>query len=458
MKFEHAKRCPVSGLLNCRDLGGHPIPGGRIRWGQFYRSAAPMLPIDSRVLEDMGITLVIDLRSDFEHHKTLSFPASDTVSVVEMPVLDEVMDAVRDISDMGELYALILKKSTAQLGAVFTRMAENEGAVLFHCTAGKDRTGVVAALLLSLAGAARIDIVADYQISRTLIQPLVDHLKGKAHNLKMNALESKADFMRRMLDELEALGGAEAYLRSCGVSDAHISTLKAHLTECCPVTAKGMRRIALGKMENVRDLGGIASGDGFTQWGKFFRCAYPVNGMSEEERQGLLDMGITTVVDLRFKDEAAQKPNPLLGDPRFTVIQNGPEDYAHVEGGTDYPRIYCDYERLCAPHYKAVFEIFAHAPGGVIFHCASGKDRTGMVTGLLLSIASVNREDILSDYQVSSTYLDNPVAHPIPSNPENLISYLALNDWFGGVETFLVNRCGLSQADYNTIRDRLLGL
>ena len=76
MKFEHAKRCPVPGLLNCRDLGGHPIPSGRIRWGQFYRSAAPMLPMESKVLEDMGITLVIDLRSDFEHHKTLSFPAS----------------------------------------------------------------------------------------------------------------------------------------------------------------------------------------------------------------------------------------------------------------------------------------------------------------------------------------------------------------------------------------------
>ena len=80
-----------------------------------------------------------------------------------------------------------------------------------------------------------------------------------------------------------------------------------------------------------------------------------------------------------------------------------------------------------------------------------------MITGLLLSMAEAKYEDILADYMVSSTYLDNPVAHPIPSNWENMHSFLALNQWFGGVETFLTKRCGLSADDYNTVRNRILG-
>ena len=115
MNFEYVKRCPIPGLLNCRDLGGHPVPGGRTRWGRFYRSAAPMQPVDAARLEEMGITLVIDLRSDFEHHKTLSFPASNKIRVLSMPILDGVMEAVRSAPDMGELYALILRKSAVQL-------------------------------------------------------------------------------------------------------------------------------------------------------------------------------------------------------------------------------------------------------------------------------------------------------------------------------------------------------
>lgn len=91
----------------------------------------------------------------------------------------------------------------------------------------------------------------------------------------------------------------------------------------------------------------------------------------------------------------------------------------------------------------------------MLIHCFSGKDRTGMVAALLLDLAGVDGADIVADYQVSLTYLTGPEAHRIPSNPENMVAYLALLGQYGGAAQFLSQRCGLPRDLIARIRSRL---
>ena len=187
----YEKRYPVPGLLNCRDLGGYPLPGGRTRWGVFLRSACPdtLTPEGLAELERMGLALVIDLRSSFERRQQPSALAGlASPPVLELPLLEQISAPMPHTSDMGEFYIALLHHGQACFRKLFTRIAGAEGPVLFHCTAGKDRTGVVAALLLDLAGVGRQDIIADYEISHTLIAPLISRLQSAAPGLDMNRL------------------------------------------------------------------------------------------------------------------------------------------------------------------------------------------------------------------------------------------------------------------------------
>ena len=104
-------------------------------------------------------------------------------------------------------------------------------AVLFHCTAGKDRTGMLSVLLLSLIGVDRYDILADYQVSATYNTLGVNQMLPKElmQVPQIRALfESTPDMMEPLLDKLETSGGCEAYLLSIGVSKESLEIIKEH--------------------------------------------------------------------------------------------------------------------------------------------------------------------------------------------------------------------------------------
>ena len=145
------------------------------------------------------------------------------------------------------------------------------------------------------------------------------------------------------------------------------------------------RRIRLGKMLNLRDLGGYpASGGKTTRWGRMLRGDNPA-GLSQADRDWLLERGITTVIDLRSPAEMEKLPDELAGQPGFA--------YRHLplSGGVKLPH----EEELVGWGYfqilerkeevRAVLAAIADAPGGVLFHCMAGKDRTGCVAALLLT-------------------------------------------------------------------------
>lgn len=165
-----------------------------------------------------------------------------------------------------------------------------------------------------------------------------------------------------------------------------------------------MKRIPLTYTYNTRDLGGLATGDGrVTSFGRLLRSDLPAR-LDCADVSLLKRLGIARVIDLRTKEEALSRPSAFESCPDFEFfhcpfsvgngIPSSVEEFPVLYGAilSDYPAI------------RRIMEIIA-APGGVLYHCAAGKDRTGIVSMLMLLAAGVTVSDILADYQVSYTYL-----------------------------------------------------
>ena len=144
-----------------------------------------------------------------------------------------------------------------------------------------------------------------------------------------------------------------------------------------------LRRIPLGKMNNLRDLGGYPAGDGVTVWERFLRGDNPA-GLSEQDIQWLRERDITTIVDLRSGEELARQPDQLRGQPGFLY------HHCPLVGIEKLPNLEADIGR-------AYFEAMDRLT------CVGRAMR--ILAMLLLSLAGVAREDILADYQISETYL-----------------------------------------------------
>ncbi|RKT82372.1 Tyrosine phosphatase family protein [Saccharopolyspora antimicrobica] len=161
---------PLDGLVNLRDLGGQPLGGGALtRSGVVYRSDAPHT--GDRNPESMPSwppSVVVDLRGSWET-KDEEHPLAGVAEVHHVSLLEDLQDVEIEVDDaahdLTKLYQTILQGAPKKLVEVFRIVLEADGPALIHCSAGKDRTGVSAALLLSAAGVRDDAIVADY--SRT---------------------------------------------------------------------------------------------------------------------------------------------------------------------------------------------------------------------------------------------------------------------------------------------------
>ena len=138
------------------------------------------------------------------------------------------------------------------------------------------------------------------------------------------------------------------------------------------------RRIKVGQMLNVRDLGGYETEDGrITAWGKLFRSDLP-SGLKQEDIEQMLYLGITTVIDLRSDMERECQPDPLSSEGNFSYFPipafgNGRLPTENEEVPDTYLEIAFGKESM----YQ-VFECILKAEQAVLFHCTAGKDRTGV--------------------------------------------------------------------------------
>ncbi|AWH34775.1 tyrosine-protein phosphatase [Stenotrophomonas sp. SAU14A_NAIMI4_8] len=242
---------PLQGAWNVRSFAGLQGRNGPIPATAFVRTAdlGRLTAADRDALAAAGVTLDIDLRTADEQSQSPDLLADDArfayqrISLMgtEKMDLQKMMTTFPD--SLGEAYVQWLGHSQPQFKQVFQRIAaQQDGTVLFHCTAGKDRTGIIAGLLLDLAGVPKAQIVHNYAIS-------AHYLEGQPKDSAMNAqikamLEQHPEIARKMAGMsgtapqnmeqfLAALhsqyGGAEGYLKSIGVSAQEIQQLKVRL-------------------------------------------------------------------------------------------------------------------------------------------------------------------------------------------------------------------------------------
>ncbi len=242
-------------VVNLRDLGGLPAAGGgAVRPGLFLRSAAlnRLSARDARTLsERYRVRAVIDLRTGTERGEKpdrllpgaryyhIPIFSEATMGVTHEKGMDR-REALDHLPDLGGLYEKMVTDPfcTSQLRAVFALLTDGApGAALFHCTAGKDRAGTVAALLLTLLGAPAEAVRADYLRSNAALKRTAERYyrlvlllsRNKETAMRVKTLYSAdAAMLSRLFGAIDrAYGGFEAFRRDAlGVTDDALSALK----------------------------------------------------------------------------------------------------------------------------------------------------------------------------------------------------------------------------------------
>jgi protein-tyrosine phosphatase len=232
---------------------------------------------------------------------------------------------------------------------------------------------------------------------------------------------------------------------------------------------------------NARDLGGYATEDGReTRWGTVVRSDCPA-ALTEAGRAALAGYGVRAIVDLRLPAELADDPNPFAepGDHGIAYTNISFIDPAAVPPDAvstlaeDYLQMLDRYRQGVAEALAAI----ARAPddGAVLVHCAAGKDRTGLISALLLGLVDVPAETIAADYAMTAELLrprerqwlegldpeeraqrEAMLARYAPTAEVMLAVLEGLGERHGGVEPYL-RSTGLGQDDLDRLRERLVG-
>jgi protein-tyrosine phosphatase len=235
----------IKGTHNVRDLGGYATrDGSRTRWGILLRSDKlyHLSPASQQALLDLGLHTVLDLRYSIEMEtEPDDFADSQGVHYIPMPLYelngDGTLPAVPD--NLEEMNRMILDHRQEQIVKIF-RALFAPGALpgLFHCTAGKDRTGLIAALILGAVGVPDETIVEDYVLSAQYLNHLLDQLRKQAKQMGYDTawydrlLLCESDTMRHTLEYVtEHYASVPAYLLKAGLTQAELDQYRQSLVE-----------------------------------------------------------------------------------------------------------------------------------------------------------------------------------------------------------------------------------
>lgn len=249
---EKMEEIKLKGAKNVRELCGIPIKGGKIKSGFLIRSSHlnSLTESDISILKNKyNLKCVIDLRNGIEKSEKPDVNI-DGIEYLEMPIFDstlpgishETKQDINNIPDMRELYEYVMNSACLDnIAAVVRKIAGHEnGAVLYHCTEGKDRTGMVTAVLLSILGASKNDILDDYLYTNKVnlkkakkYRFLVKYIKmnKEASKKVYNVFIAKEDYVNEVLKKLDEIGMESFKKDVLKLTDVEIEAFRKRITE-----------------------------------------------------------------------------------------------------------------------------------------------------------------------------------------------------------------------------------
>jgi protein-tyrosine phosphatase len=236
---EPSRHLRLTGTYNVRDLGGYRTHQGRTtRWHTCFRAdSLHRLPPEAQTtLLDHGVRTVIDLRRSDELQAAPNvFASAASVTYCHVSLLADTPPGPGDLQPLVDTYLHMLDQRQAQICEILRVLAApgNLPAVV-HCTAGKDRTGLIVALVLGLAGVPEETIIADYALSaQYLVGPFLEETRQRAlargytWEQYQPLVQCPPEFMHTTLQHLkERYGSIEAYTRTIGLDRAQIDSLR----------------------------------------------------------------------------------------------------------------------------------------------------------------------------------------------------------------------------------------
>ncbi len=240
---------PFAGALNFRDLGGYRVLDGRTtRWGRLFRSDAmhDLTADDLVTFRRLGVSSVVDLRSSSEVVRTGRGPLElETLRFVNSPVLSDAEteeprgESIFDESYLARRYLQYLDVGGPAFIVAIKEMTVAENyPLVFNCFLGKDRTGVLAALVLSCLGVERETIIEDYALTHERMRHLTEKfrrdplLRQTIDLTPPTLLAARESTMSSFLEEVdERFGGARAWVESAGVAPEQVERLGALVLE-----------------------------------------------------------------------------------------------------------------------------------------------------------------------------------------------------------------------------------
>ncbi len=230
---------------------------------------------------------------------------------------------------------------------------------------------------------------------------------------------------------------------------------------------------------NCRELGGMPLRDGHVfRSGLFLRSGAPSELKTREEFEQVKAYGVKNVIDFRGVTELERCGNPFrddadtnfysiplfIGDPGD--VNNDTMQFLRTHHLGDY---YVIIMEQLGDKVAQVLRILLNAEGLTLYHCAHGKDRTGVISAILYLIAGADREDIVTNYKVSYDYLEDflkplidaapdDMKHTLRSDEINIRIFLKYIDdkWDGKVENYLISN-GMTESEINALRDKCVG-
>ncbi len=218
----------LSGASNFRDLGGYQGEGGRhVRWRHLFRSdhLAALTPDDLAAFAALGVTRAFDLRGLAER-AAVSYDLPG-VTQYPLPIEPTVVQRMKDLVDAGEqvtseiavelmqhTYRAFVHDNAPRFATLFQHLLESDAPLVFHCTAGKDRTGFAAALVLEALGVPREVVMQDYLLTNDLYRmPVLDESRAPREvlNVLWRVQEAFMDAAMQAVDQ--DFGGMGAYLQ-----------------------------------------------------------------------------------------------------------------------------------------------------------------------------------------------------------------------------------------------------